>query len=76
MSRMRAFMLRYPLLHVDLHLNDRFVDLVEEGIAVAFRIGELKESSLIARRVGTTFRVTVGAPAYFKLMDSPTAPRT
>ena len=76
MSRMRAFMLRYPLLHVDLHLNDRFVDLVEEGIAVAFRIGELKESSLIARRVGTTFRVTVGAPALFQTDGQPSCPRT
>jgi len=74
MSRMRAFMQRYPLLRVDLHMNDRFVDLVEDGIDVAFRIGELKESNLIARRIGTTFRVTVGAPAYFKLHKEPDSP--
>jgi DNA-binding transcriptional LysR family regulator len=52
MSRMRTFMRRYPLLRIDIQLKDRFVDLVEEGIDVAFRIGELKESSLIARRIG------------------------
>jgi DNA-binding transcriptional LysR family regulator len=74
MSRMRAFMQRYPLLRVDLQLNDRFIDLVEEGIDVAFRIGELKESGLIARRIGTTFRVTAGAPAYFKLHGEPSTP--
>lgn len=74
MSRMRAFMRRYPLLRVDLQLNDRFVDLVEEGIDVAFRIGELKESGLIARRIGTTYRVTAGAPAYFKLNGEPGTP--
>jgi DNA-binding transcriptional LysR family regulator len=74
MSRMHAFMRRYPLLRVDLQLNDRFVDLVEEGIDVAFRIGELKESGLIARRIGTTFRVTAGAPAYFKLHGIPRTP--
>jgi DNA-binding transcriptional LysR family regulator len=71
---MRAFMQRYPLLRVDLQLNDRFIDLVEEGIDVAFRIGELKESGLIARRIGTTFRVTAGAPAYFKLHGEPSTP--
>jgi len=49
MSRMRTFMRRYPLLRIDIQRNDRFVDLVEEGIDVAFRIGELKESGLIAR---------------------------
>ena len=53
---MRSFMQRYPLLRVDLQLNDRFVDLVEEGIDIAFRIGELKESNLIARRIGATFQ--------------------
>jgi len=74
MSRMRAFMQRYPLLRVDLQLNDRFVDLVEEGIDVAFRIGELKGSNLIARRIGTTFRVTAAAPAYFKLRGEPSTP--
>lgn len=74
MSRMRAFMQRYPLVRVDLQLNDRFVDLVEEGIDVAFRIGEMKESNLIARRIGTTFRVTAGAPAYFKLHGEPSTP--
>jgi DNA-binding transcriptional LysR family regulator len=74
MSRMRAFMQRYPSLRLDLQLNDRFVDIVEEGIDLAFRIGELSDSRLIARRVGTTYRVTVGAPAYLKRYGEPTHP--
>src|SRR5262245_2039882 len=74
MSRMRAFMHRYPSLRIDLQLNDRFVDIVEEGIDVAFRIGELKDSSLIARRVGVTHRVTVGAPDYLKRHGEPEHP--
>ena len=74
MSRMHAFMQRHPLLRVDLQLNDRFVDLVEEGIDVALRIGDLKESNLIARRIGTTMRVTVGSTAYFKRHGEPRSP--
>lgn len=74
MSRMRAFMRRYPSLRIDLQLNDRFIDVVEEGIDVAFRIGELKDSGLIARRVGTTYRVTVGAPNYFLRHGEPKRP--
>jgi DNA-binding transcriptional LysR family regulator len=74
MTRMRDFMRRYPLLRVDLQLADRFVDLVEEGIDVAFRIGELKDSSLIARRIGTTYRLTVGSPEYFAQHGEPRRP--
>ena len=74
MSRMRAFMRRYPSLRVDLQLSDRFVDIVEEGIDVAFRIGDLKDSSLIARRISTTYRVTVGTPEYFARHGEPKRP--
>ncbi len=74
MTRMREFMQLYPSLRIDLQLNDRFVDIVEEGIDVAFRIGELKDSSLIARRIGTTYRVTVGTPDYFARHGEPKSP--
>lgn len=74
MTRMRAFMQRYPLLRLDVQLNDRFVDLVEEGVDVAFRIGELSASNLIARRIGTTYRVTVAAPEYLKQHGEPKHP--
>ena len=74
MTRMRAFMQHYPLLRLDVQLNDRFVDLVEEGVDVAFRIGELSASNLIARRIGTTYRVTVAAPEYLKQHGEPKHP--
>lgn len=74
MTRMHAFMRRYPLLRIDLQLSDRFIDIIEEGIDVAFRIGELKDSGLIALRIGTTYRVTVGAPDYFVRHGEPKRP--
>lgn len=52
-----AFMARHPSVKIDLRLHDGFIDLVEQGIDVAVRIGELADSSLVARRIGTTQRV-------------------
>jgi len=74
MPRLGAFMRAHPLLRVDLQLNDRFVDLVEEGIDVAFRIGELTHDNLLARRVGTTYRVTVATSDYLKRHGRPRHP--
>src|SRR5207342_1782752 len=48
------FQQQYAELMVELSLNDRYIDLVEEGVDVAVRIGRLTDSSLIARRLGTT----------------------
>ena len=47
------FMARYPELRLELVLNDRFIDPLEEGVDVTIRIGALSDSSLIARRAGT-----------------------
>ena len=73
-SRMREFLARYPDIEVELQLDDRFVDLVGDGIDVAVRIGEIADSSLIARRLGTTTRVVVGAPDYFARNGEPQTP--
>src|SRR5690606_25803323 len=62
--RLSDFYERYPRLRIDLQLDDSFVDLVVAGIDVAFRVGELKDSRLIARRIGTAHRVTLAAPSY------------
>jgi DNA-binding transcriptional LysR family regulator len=69
-----AFLAKHPALQIDLLLLDRVVDLVEEGIDVAVRIGELPESSLIARRVGETRRVICASPAYLKRAGVPKTP--
>ncbi len=64
----RSFLAAHPNVKIDLRLNDGFVDLVEEGIDVAVRIGELADSSLLARRIGTTQRVLVASRSYLKAL--------
>ena len=53
---------RYPELKIELMLNDRFIDPLEEGVDVTVRIGALPNSSLIARRLAPARRVLVAAP--------------
>lgn len=74
-SAITAFVQRYPQVSVDLLLLDRAVNLVEEGIDVGIRIGELEDSSLIARPVATMRRVTVAAPSYLAHRGVPRQPQ-
>jgi DNA-binding transcriptional LysR family regulator len=57
-----AFLARYPDLRTELTFSDRQVNLLEDGIDVALRIGELRDSSLVARRVGEQQNITIGSP--------------
>jgi DNA-binding transcriptional LysR family regulator len=59
---------------IELALADRNVHLVEEGIDVAVRIGELADSSLIAVKLGVVSRVVVASPAYLKKPGIPQSP--
>ncbi|WP_432697553.1 LysR family transcriptional regulator [Marinobacterium sp. YM272] len=61
-----------PGVSIDLQLNDRKVDIVEEGFDVALRIGHLRSSSLIAKRIAPVRLVTVASPAYLKEHGVPT----
>lgn len=72
---MPKFMERYPELVVELALNDRQVDLMEEGFDVSVRISKLVDSSLIARQLAPVRRPIVGTPAYFKAHGIPRHPR-
>ncbi len=65
------FAARWPDLRVDLDLSDRYVDLVEEGYDLALRVGELADSSLIARRLATVRRPLVGSPDYLARYGTP-----
>jgi DNA-binding transcriptional LysR family regulator len=63
-----------PELALDLTLNDRRVDLIEEGYDMAIRIGALGDSSLIARRLAPSHRMLCAAPAYLARHGRPEAP--
>jgi DNA-binding transcriptional LysR family regulator len=67
------FLGRYPELAVDLTLNDRVVDLVEEGFDVGVRIARLADSSLVARRLAPSRSVLSAAPAYLEARGVPRA---
>ncbi|MFT3811313.1 MAG: LysR family transcriptional regulator [Micropepsaceae bacterium] len=62
-------------LEVDLVLDDSFVDIVEEGVDIAIRIGDLPDSQLAARRIGEIERLVVAAPAYWARHGKPQHPR-
>lgn len=72
----QRFLAAHPGVRVDLRLADGFVDLVEEGVDVAVRIGELADSSMVARRIGTTRRGLIASRDYLRgLAQGPAAPR-
>jgi DNA-binding transcriptional LysR family regulator len=68
------FLKVYPDVDIRLVLTDSVVDLQEERIDAAIRIGELPDSSLVAMRVGTVGHVVCGSPAYFAARAAPRAP--
>ena len=68
------FLKEHPAVDVDLTLNDRTVDLVEEGYDLVIRIGRLQDSSLIARQLAPARLVIAGAPSYLKAAGIPRVP--
>ena len=71
---LRKFMAMHPALNVEVFLDDRNVDLVEAGIDVALRMGDLQDSSPTARKIGSSPRIVVGAPGYFEEAGIPATP--
>src|SRR3954452_10080621 len=63
---MSAYLKRYPEVSGELRLSDRMINLVEEGVDLAVRIGHLPDSSLVARQVGEMRRIVVASPGYLK----------
>ena len=68
------FLRAYPDVDVRLLLGDRMVNLFEEPVDLAVRIGELPDSSLIATRIGSVHQVTCGSPDYFAARGRPAHP--
>ncbi len=69
-----AFADRYPNVDVQLRLSDRKVDLFEDGLDVAFVLGELKDSNLKLRKIADCDRVLVAAPEYLETHGTPQTP--
>src|SRR5579859_6639966 len=69
------FLARHAQLSLDLHMSNRFVDLIEEGFDVAIRVGALRDSRLAARKLDTNYRVPVAAPSYLAKHAAPRHPR-
>ena len=68
------FLMRNPHIQVDLRLSDHALNLVADNLDLAIRVGQLNESRLIARRIGTTRRVAVASPAYLDRVGRPQRP--
>lgn len=72
--RLPAFLDQHPELDLELVLDDRNIDLVEEGIDLALRMGDLADSNMTARRIGEARRRVLATPAYFERHGTPQAP--
>jgi DNA-binding transcriptional LysR family regulator len=72
--RLPEFMKEHPSLDLELVLDDRNIDLVDEGIDVALRMGVLADSNMTARRIAEASRRIIGTPDYFKRHGIPKAP--
>ncbi len=71
---MSAYLARHPDVSGELRLEDRMVSLVEDGVDLAVRIGQLADSSLVARQVGEMRRIVVASPGYLKRRGEPKMP--
>jgi DNA-binding transcriptional LysR family regulator len=68
------FLARHPDVELEMIMNDRFVDLVDEGFDMAVRIGTLADSSLVAKKLAPMRRTVCAAPAYLQRRGTPASP--
>ncbi|AKM32056.1 LysR family transcriptional regulator [Pandoraea faecigallinarum] len=68
------FLARYPGISLDFRLTDRVVDLLEEGVDMAIRVGALRDSTLIARKLAANRRTLCASPAYLAAHGAPRHP--
>lgn len=66
-----SYLDKYPEMRVEMVLHDRNLDLIDEGLDVAVRIGALADTSLVARRVGSVRRLLVASPDYLARRGKP-----
>jgi DNA-binding transcriptional LysR family regulator len=72
--RLSEFLAEHPRLDIELVFDDRQVDLVNEGVDVALRMGPMPDSNMVARRIADGRRVVVATPAYLERYGTPTSP--
>jgi len=75
MSVISAFSRRYPEIKLNIDLTDHVVDLIEERIDVAIRIGALADSSLVARKLGDISMIVCATPAFLRKHGEPSRPQ-
>ncbi|NPT35303.1 LysR family transcriptional regulator [Paraburkholderia xenovorans] len=71
---LKTFLDQHPKLSIDLILDDRSIDLLEQGVDVALRMGTLDDSTMTAKRIVRGRRLVVGTPQYFAQAGIPTTP--
>ena len=69
-----AYLKRYPEVSAELRLTDRMINLVEDGVDLAVRIGHLADSTLVARHAGEMRRIVVASPGYLRERGEPRTP--
>jgi DNA-binding transcriptional LysR family regulator len=74
MRQLDRFLEKHPELEMEMVLDDRPINLVEEGIDVAFRSGSLADSALVAKKIGQARRLVMATPAYFAKHGEPKSP--
>jgi DNA-binding transcriptional LysR family regulator len=72
---MSKYLARHPEVSAELRLSDRMINLVEDGVDLAVRIGHLPDSTLVARHVGEMRRIVIASNAYLKRRGEPKTPQ-
>ena len=73
-ERLPTLLVDHPGLKVELVVSDRFGDMIEDRLDLAWRVGEIVDMSVVARRSGTAVRVAAAAPSYIKRHGEPSSP--
>lgn len=74
MKPINEFMQLYPQLHITLHLDDRFIDILNSDYDLVIRVGTLEDSSLVAQRIANARLICCAAPSYLEKHGTPQTP--
>lgn len=74
MPKLEMFLKNYPGLTLDLQVSERHIDLIEDGVDIDVRLGQLKDSSLMVKKIAESERILVASPLYLKSNGMPEKP--